>query len=121
MTDVLALTRELIAKQSVTPDDAGCMDLISDRLAKAGCRVQRLDYGQVQNLYVTHGQGSPVLLFLGHTDVVPAGDIADWQSHPFSPEIRDGQLYGRGAADMQGSVAAFVLAMEQIARTTPDH
>jgi succinyl-diaminopimelate desuccinylase len=121
MTDVLALTRELIAKQSVTPDDAGCMELISDRLAKAGCRVQRLDFGDVQNLFITHGQGAPTLLFLGHTDVVPPGDIADWQSHPFSPEIREGHLYGRGAADMKGSVAAFVLAMEHVANSNPDH
>lgn len=121
MIDVLALTQELIARKSVTPDDAGCMQVISERLAKAGCAIQRMDFGQVQNLYVSHGQGSPVLLFLGHTDVVPPGDAADWSSDPFTPEIRDGLLYGRGAADMKGSVAAFVIAIEQFIAANPGH
>ncbi len=121
MSDVLALTQELIARRSVTPDDAGCMDLIAERLAKAGCRCQRLDFGEVKNLLVTHGQGAPVTLLLGHTDVVPPGDAADWASDPFQPEIRDGLLYGRGAADMKGSVAAFVLAMEQVIAERPAH
>lgn len=121
MNDLLALTQELIARKSVTPDDAGCMELIGARLAKAGCTVQHLDFGQVRNLYVTHGQGAPVLLMLGHTDVVPPGDNNDWQSDPFSPEIRDGLLYGRGAADMKGSVAAFVVAIEQFIAEHPAH
>ncbi len=121
MSDVLALTQELIAKRSLTPEDAGCMELIAERLAKAGCDCQRLDFGAVKNLFVTHGQGAPVTLLLGHTDVVPPGDPADWASDPFRPEIRDGLLYGRGAADMKGSVAAFVLAMEQIIAEHPAH
>lgn len=121
MSDVLALTQELIARRSVTPDDAGCMDLIAERLAKAGCDCRRLDFGAVKNLFVTHGQGEPVTLLLGHTDVVPPGDVADWASDPFHPEIRDGLLYGRGAADMKGSVAAFVLAMEQVVAERPAH
>jgi succinyl-diaminopimelate desuccinylase len=121
MSAVLDLTLDLIARASVTPEDAGCQDVIAERLAKAGCSVQRLDYGAVRNVFVSHGQGSPVLLFLGHTDVVPPGDLGDWQSHPFQPEIRDGTLYGRGAADMKGSVAAFVLAMEQLIAAHPDH
>jgi len=121
MSAVLDLTLDLIARASVTPEDAGCQDVIAERLAKAGCSVQRLDYGAVRNVFVSHGQGSPVLLFLGHTDVVPPGDLGDWQSHPFQPEIRDGTLYGRGAADMKGSVAAFVLAMEQLITEHPDH
>ena len=121
MSAVLDLTLDLIARQSVTPDDAGCQDLIAERLAKAGCTVQRLDFGDVKNIFVSHGQGSPVLLLLGHTDVVPPGELSDWQSHPFQPEIRDGVLYGRGAADMKGSVAAFVLAMEHLIADQPDH
>lgn len=121
MSEVLALTQELIAKRSVTPDDAGCMELIADRLARAGCDCQRLDFGVVKNLFVTHGQGSPVTLLLGHTDVVPPGDAAVWASDPFKPEIRNGRLYGRGAADMKGSVAALVLAMEQIVAERPAH
>jgi succinyl-diaminopimelate desuccinylase len=121
MSAVLDLTLDLIARDSVTPNDAGCQELISERLQKVGCTVQRLDFGVVKNSFITHGQGSPVLLFLGHTDVVPPGDLADWQSNPFAPEIRDGFLYGRGAADMKGSVAAFVLAMEQVIAEHPEH
>jgi len=121
MSAVLDLTLDLIARQSVTPDDAGCQDLIAERLGKAGCAVQRLDFGNVRNVFASHGQGSPVLLLLGHTDVVPPGELGDWQSHPFQPEIRDGVLYGRGAADMKGSVAAFVLAMEQLIEEHPEH
>ena len=121
MSAVLDLTLDLIARQSVTPDDAGCQDVIVERLAKAGCTVQRLDFGDVKNVFVSHGQGSPVLLLLGHTDVVPPGEFSDWQSHPFQPDIRDGVLYGRGAADMKGSVAAFVVAMEQLITEHPSH
>ncbi len=121
MSAVLDLTLDLIARNSVTPNDAGCQDVIIERLQKIGCNIQRLDFGVVKNLFITHGQGSPVLLFLGHTDVVPPGDLADWQSHPFAPEIRDGVLYGRGAADMKGSVAAFVLAMEQVIAEHSEH
>ena len=121
MSAVLDLTLDLIARQSVTPDDAGCQDVIVERLAKAGCTVQRLDFGDVKNVFVSHGQGSPVLLLLGHTDVVPPGELSDWQSHPFQPDIRDGVLYGRGAADMKGSVAAFVVAMEQLIAEHPGH
>ena len=121
MSAVLDLTLDLIARQSVTPDDAGCQDVIVERLAKVGCTVQRLDFGDVKNVFVSHGQGSPVLLLLGHTDVVPPGEFSDWQSHPFQPDIRDGVLYGRGAADMKGSVAAFVVAMEQLIFEHPGH
>ncbi len=121
MSAVLDLTLDLLARDSVTPNDAGCQELIIERLQKAGCNVQRLDFGVVKNIFITHGQGSPVLLFLGHTDVVPPGALADWQSNPFAPEIRDGVLYGRGAADMKGSVAAFVLAMQQMIAEHPEH
>lgn len=121
MSAVLDLTLDLISRNSVTPEDKGCQDLIAERLTQSGCSVQRLNFENVDNIFITHGQGSPVLLLLGHTDVVPPGDLNDWYSHPFKPEIRDGVLFGRGAADMKGSVAAFVIAMEQVIAQHPDH
>ena len=121
MSDVLALTRDLIARPSVTPDDAGCQALISERLAKAGFRCEQIDFGAVKNLWATHGQGGEVLCFLGHTDVVPPGPREAWASDPFEPTERDGHLYGRGAADMKGSVAAFVVALEQFVAAHPRH
>ena len=121
MSDVLELARELIARPSVTPDDAGCQALIAARLEKAGFACERLRFGAVDNLWATHGEGGPVLVLLGHTDVVPPGPRAAWRSDPFVPEVRDGVLYGRGAADMKGSVAAFVVAAERFAAAHPDH
>ena len=121
MTDVLALTSELIRRRSVTPDDAGCQVLIADRLARAGFNCEHLRLGEVDNLWATHGSGQPVLVLLGHTDVVPPGPSAAWASDPFEPTIRDGMLYGRGAADMKGSVAAFVVALEQFVAAHPQH
>jgi succinyl-diaminopimelate desuccinylase len=121
MSDVLALTRDLVARASVTPEDAGCQALVSGRLARAGFRCTQIDFGEVKNLWATHGEGGDVLCFLGHTDVVPPGPLAQWQSDPFEPTVRDGFLYGRGAADMKGSVAAFVLALEQFVAAHPDH
>ncbi len=121
MSDVLQLTRELIARPSVTPDDAGCQALIAGRLEAAGFAIEHLRFGQVDNLWATHGQGGPVLVLLGHTDVVPPGPREAWSSDPFVPEIRDGVLYGRGAADMKGSVAAFVVALERFVAEHPDH
>ncbi len=121
MSDVLALTRDLIARPSVTPDDAGCQAMISERLARSGFRCEQIDFGAVKNLWASHGEGGDVLCFLGHTDVVPPGPREAWDSDPFTPTIRDGYLYGRGAADMKGSVAAFVLALEQFVAANPDH
>jgi len=121
MSAVLELTQALIKRVSLTPDDAGCQQLIATRLAAAGFLVQHLPYGAVQNLWATHGQSGPVLVFLGHTDVVPTGPVAEWASDPFVPTLRDGHLYGRGAADMKGSVAAFVIALEQFVAEHPDH
>lgn len=121
MSEVLALARELIARPSVTPDDAGCQDLVAARLEKAGFAIERLDIGAVRNLWATHGQGGPVLCLLGHTDVVPPGPREAWASDPFEPTERDGFLYGRGAADMKGSVAAFVVAAEQFVAAHPAH
>jgi succinyl-diaminopimelate desuccinylase len=118
---VLDLTLELISRASVTPDDAGCQELVAGRLRQAGFEIEHLPYGEVKNLWATHGSGSPVLVFLGHTDVVPTGPVGDWASPPFAPSIRDGYLYGRGAADMKGSVAAFVVALEQFVAAQPQH
>ena len=121
MTDVLALTSELIRRRSVTPDDAGCQTLIAERLQRAGFACERLRFGEVDNLWATHGAGAPVLVLLGHTDVVPSGPVKAWASDPFEPTIRDGALYGRGAADMKGSVAAFVIALERFVAAHPGH
>jgi len=121
VNDVVALTCELIARPSVTPDDAGCQALLADRLQAAGFQCEHLRLGEVDNLWATHGQGAPVLVLLGHTDVVPPGPREAWTSDPFAPEVRDGVLYGRGAADMKGSVAAFVVAAEQFVRAHPEH
>ena len=121
MSDVLALAKDLIARPSVTPDDAGCQSLIAGRLENAGFEIEHIPFGAVRNLWASHGSGSPVLVFLGHTDVVPTGPAAAWTSPPFEPTIRDGHLYGRGAADMKGSVAAFVIALEQFVASHPAH
>ncbi len=121
MSDVLELTCELISRPSVTPGDASCQALIGARLHAAGFACEHLRLGEVDNLWATHGSGSPVLVLLGHTDVVPPGPREAWSSDPFVPEVRDGVLYGRGAADMKGSVAAFVVAAEQFVAAYPDH
>jgi succinyl-diaminopimelate desuccinylase len=121
MSPLLELACELIRRPSVTPEDAGCQTLVAERLAKAGFRIEHLPFGQVANLWAAHGAGGPVLCFLGHTDVVPPGPREAWASDPFAPALRDGFLYGRGAADMKGSVAAFVLALEQFVAAHPEH
>ncbi|SOU07753.1 succinyl-diaminopimelate desuccinylase [Xanthomonas arboricola] len=120
-SDVLQLTCELIARASVTPDDAGCQVLLAQRLEAAGFACEHLRLGQVDNLWATHGSGAPVLVLLGHTDVVPPGPREAWTSDPFDPQIRDGVLYGRGTADMKGSVAAFAIAAEQFVAAHPQH
>ncbi len=121
MSGTLDLCQNRIARASVTPEDAGCQALIAERLAAVGFTCETLQFGEVTNLWATHGAGHPVLAFLGHTDVVPPGPLEDWTSDPFSPEIRDGLLYGRGAADMKGSIAAMVTALERFAGNYPDH
>jgi len=121
MNDVLALTCDLVSRASVTPDDAGCQALIADRLQAAGFACEHLRFGEVDNLWATHGNGAPVLVLLGHTDVVPTGPVEDWTSDPFKPQVRDGNLYGRGTADMKGSVAAFVVAAERYVAAHADH
>lgn len=121
MSDVVQFTRDLISRRSVTPDDAGCLSLIGKRLAAAGFQLEHLRYGDVDNFWATHGSGPQTLMFLGHTDVVPSGPEEDWQSPPFEPDIRNGLLYGRGAADMKGAVAAMVIALEQFVAAHPEH
>ena len=121
MSEVLELACELISRPSVTPEDAGCQALVAERLARAGFAIEPLRYGDVDNLWASHGSGAPVLVLLGHTDVVPPGPREAWSSEPFEPVIRDGVLYGRGAADMKGSVAAFVVAAERFVAEHPDH
>ncbi|HEU4663310.1 MAG TPA: succinyl-diaminopimelate desuccinylase [Dokdonella sp.] len=118
---VFELTCELMRRASVTPDDAGCQALVGDRLARAGFAIEHLRYGDVDNLWATHGEGAPVFVFLGHSDVVPSGPSEKWTSPPFEPVVRDGCLYGRGAADMKSGVAAMVVALEDFVRTQPDH
>ena len=120
-SEVLALTCDLIARPSVTPDDLGCQRLIAERLTRAGFACEHLRYGEVDNLWAVHGGAGPTLVLLGHTDVVPSGPVDAWASDPYLPEIRDGVLYGRGAADMKGSVAAFVVALERFVAAHPQH
>ncbi|MBU6416543.1 MAG: succinyl-diaminopimelate desuccinylase [Xanthomonadaceae bacterium] len=121
MSEVLDLTCELIRRRSLTPDDAGCMAMIAARLERKGFHCEHLRYGDVANLWATHGSGSPVLAFLGHIDVVPSGPEQEWTSLPFEPTVRDGKLYGRGAADMKSGVAAMVVALEQFVAAHPHH
>jgi succinyl-diaminopimelate desuccinylase len=117
----IELAQALINIQSVTPDDAGCQALISTRLEKAGFAATHLRFEDVDNLWLTHGNGDPVFAFLGHTDVVSAGQAEEWHADPFRAEIRDGYLYGRGAADMKGSIAAMIIALEDFVKSNPDH
>ncbi|MGD9872074.1 MAG: succinyl-diaminopimelate desuccinylase [Thauera sp.] len=117
----LALARELIARPSVTPDDAGCLELIAARLEPLGFTIERIDTGGVCNLWARRGSAAPVLCLAGHTDVVPPGPAEAWSSPPFAPTEREGMLYGRGAADMKTSLAAFVTAIERFVAAHPDH
>ena len=114
MSKTLDLTKELISKPSVTPNDMGCQDLISQRLKTLGFEVEQINFGEVSNLWATIGEGNKMLVLLGHTDVAPTGPIEQWDSDPFTATQREGLLYGRGVADMKGSVAAFITACEEI-------
>ncbi|OQX37566.1 MAG: succinyl-diaminopimelate desuccinylase [Oceanospirillales bacterium LUC14_002_19_P2] len=117
----VTLACDLISRPSVTPDDAGCQDLLADRLAPLGFMIERLRYGDVDNIWLRRGNRGPVLAFAGHTDVVPTGPEDRWDSPPFTPTFKDGYLYGRGAADMKGSLAAMITAIERFLAKHPGH
>jgi succinyl-diaminopimelate desuccinylase len=117
----LDLAKALIRRRSVTPDDAGCLDVIARRLAAVGFHCQRIDRGGVANLWARHGDQAPLVCLAGHVDVVPPGPVDQWTSDPFDPVERDGRLFGRGAADMKVSVAAMVTAIERVVTAHPSH
>ena len=121
----LELTKQLISAQSVTPEDAGCQTLMAKRLEAIGFTIETLNFsdeqGAVKNFWARRGTAKPCIAFAGHTDVVPTGDLAKWHSDPFTPTERDGQLYGRGTADMKTSLAAFITGIEAFIEKHPDH
>ena len=121
MSATVDLTFDLISRNSVTPADQGCQDLMTRRLAAVGFEVEPLRFGSVDNFWATRGNGGPVLCFAGHTDVVPTGPLEEWTSDPFKPAIRDGVLFGRGAADMKSALAAMVTATEEFVKAHPKH
>jgi succinyl-diaminopimelate desuccinylase len=118
---VLQLTKDLISRPSVTPEDAGCQQVLTQRLQAVGFHCESLVFGDVANLWARRGTAQPLLVFAGHTDVVPTGPLDQWNSAPFTPTERDGKLYGRGTADMKSSIAAFVVAVEEFVSRNPDH
>ena len=119
--DTLELAQKLIARRSVSPDDAGCLDMVIDILAPLGFKCEKISVNGVDNLWARRGTAAPLVCFAGHTDVVPTGPLDRWQSDPFTPTIRDGVLYGRGASDMKTSIAAFVAAIVAFVGEHPDH
>ncbi len=121
MTKTLALLEDLVRRKSVTPEDAGCQDILVTRLSKIGFNEERLNFSDTQNIWLRRGKTKPLLTFLGHTDVVPPGPIELWNSPPFEPTIRDGKLYGRGTADMKGGIACFITALERFISKNPNH
>jgi succinyl-diaminopimelate desuccinylase len=121
MSATLDLTLDLISRPSVTPIDADCQTIMAERLAKIGFHIEKMRFGDVDNLWARRGSSAPLFCFAGHTDVVPTGDLDKWSSAPFTPEIRDGQLYGRGTADMKSALAAMVVACERFVVDHPNH
>ncbi len=121
MSDTLELLKDLISRESVTPKDAGCQDLLASRLTPLGFKAERLNFEDTQNIWLRRGDAKPLLTFLGHTDVVPTGPLDAWVSPPFEPTLIDGKLYGRGAADMKGGIACFITALERFIAKHPDH
>ncbi|HEY1771809.1 MAG TPA: succinyl-diaminopimelate desuccinylase [Gammaproteobacteria bacterium] len=119
MNSVLELTQALVARHSLTPDDAGCQALMMERLKRLGFAVEPMRFGQVDNFWARLGKSGPLLVLAGHTDVVPSGPLEQWKSDPFKPEIRDGLLYGRGTADMKGGLAAMLVAVERYLAAKP--
>ena len=121
MSNTLELAIELISRHSITPNDAGCQTLIAKRLQKIGFTIEHLHFGKVKNLWARRGTTTPLFVFAGHTDVVPTGPENHWQFPPFTPTLHDGKLYGRGAADMKGSIAAMITACERFIFKYPQH
>ena len=121
LSPTLELTFDLISRASVTPEDEGCQQLMIDRLAAIGFKAENLRFDDVDNFWAVRGDEGPILCFAGHTDVVPTGPAEQWQHPPFEPVIKDGMLYGRGAADMKGSLAAMVTACERFVAEHPNH
>ena len=121
MSNTLELAKSLIGKPSITPDDLGCQAIMIDRLKKIGFEIHPLKFGDVDNFWAVHGDSGPLFAFAGHTDVVPAGDENAWNTKPFEPTIKDGYLYGRGAADMKGGLASMVTATEKFIKENPNH
>ncbi len=121
MSKTLELTKQLISRKSLTPMDDGCIDIIGARLAPLDFNLEKMRHSEVDNLYARRGHTAPVVCFAGHTDVVPTGPVNKWHSDPFIPTVRDGMLYGRGTADMKGSIAAFVAAVEKFVAAHPQH
>ena len=121
MSETLLLAQQLIARRSLTPVDDGCLDIIGARLAPLGFSLEQMRCGEVDNLWARRGNTAPLMCFAGHTDVVPTGPLDQWDSDPFTPTVRDGMLYGRGAADMKGSLAAFITAIEKFIASHPQH
>src|ERR1700722_17614348 len=121
MSQTLELTQNLMARRSVTPADEGCQAVMTGRLAALGFKIELLRYGNVENFWATHGSGGPLFCFAGHTDVVPTGPLEEWRTDPFVPTVRDGVLYGRGAADMKSGLAAMVTSTEEFVLAHPKH
>lgn len=119
--ETLALARDLLSRRSLTPDDAGCLDLVSARLERIGFRCERIDRAGIGNLWARRGTAAPLVCFAGHADVVPTGPVEQWGSDPFTPTERDGNLYARGAVDMKGPFAAAITAIERVVARRPDH
>jgi succinyl-diaminopimelate desuccinylase len=121
MSETIELAKDLISRASVTPEDKGCQSMMIERLEKVGFTIHSLPFGEVENFWATHGSSGPVFAFAGHTDVVPVGIESQWHTDPFEPTIIDGMLYGRGAADMKGSLASMLVAAECFVTENPTH
>jgi len=121
MSDTLILSKDLISRPSVTPEDMGCQTLIAERLSKIGFNIENLRFGETDNLWARRGTQGPLFAFAGHTDVVPTGPLENWKYPPFEPTIDDGMLYGRGTADMKSSIACMVTACERFIKENPNH
>ena len=121
LSPTLALAFDLISRPSVTPEDAGCQELMIQRLTKLGFEIEEMPFGDVKNFYAKRGSEGPNLCFAGHTDVVPTGPLSEWINPPFEPKIINGDLHGRGAADMKGSLASMIVAVEEFVNANPDH